>query len=73
MLSNMIYKDPEFRMTWKLNKLAKPLGADHKETVDRIKELLLSDLRSAQIDSMSGGGVQQPALTAAQVSALRCG
>ena len=47
MLSNMIYKDPEFRMTWKLNTVAKPLGTDHKETVDRIKELLLSDLRSA--------------------------
>ena len=71
MLSNMIYKDPEFRQTWKLNKVAKPLGTNHKETVDRIKELLLSDLRSAQIDSRGAGNSPSPSTATADGCASR--
>ena len=71
MLNNMIYKDREFRRDWKTAVMVKPLTGKTDDMVTRIKAMLGSDERAAEIDAESSGVANTVLLGAEQITALR--
>ena len=71
MLNNMIYKDREFRRDWKTAVMVKPLTGKTDDMVTRIKAMLGSDERAAEIDAESSGVANTVLLGAEQIKALR--